>query len=759
MKKQTFAKWVICGSIFAACFAVGCSKTKTEVVVKDELADILLTTEVDSCDFADGVNFVDSNGAKVQYVVDSSAVQFGKSGRYVVVYNVNGEKFEREVYIYDDPTILVKNSTISYKDASEKNFSVSVSAEDSFQNEIALTYISGLTYNQNGQLETGKKNFTFSAIDCLGNISEEVVSLTIAEPTDSFAQSSVTVDYSKPFYTFALENRKFISAYTEGQALDSSFYVVDNGYLMFTPSLIEAIGVGNQRTVYINLNTCSAEIEVAVTDNQPLSYEAVGNVEGEFFYLDDLIVLPYYRLMSASIQDAEFKYYVKLGEGRTQIFDGKFKPTLGGAYTYIAEVYHNGQLVNEITQNFEISHYCEEPVRLNRIIALGVENDLSLRADETVKVPVVYTLKNNDGVVQCNNGVLVGVKEGSATVEININDGEITKTVDVRVVDFGNAQGRVKDLSKDITLWGDFDGTMISSEKVADLRTTVSQYEYEAISARDSAFLSKDVIESAKSVGYKYLTFYASLDSENKNLYVDLCDADGVAIVNRRILNQANSGRWTYYSLPLSDIDENCGIVFSSDAIGFHLAKVEFVGADIGNYVSTFIQNGNITSKSADLICDDLIDSLCISTCNTNKSFSYTETGMDRVSSTDNGDYFTFTRSGYFGGYLTSENVVYINSEWIQAAKMLGYATLGVWIGPNVDYSYMKRSADGTVSPFLNGENAWHGKSSTWSFISLDLTSFEDGDVVLIGFEGNSIQIGGITFRTSGYGAPNLTIK
>lgn len=760
MKKKSL---LFCLSIIASAmlFAfVGCRDSGGEDssdIIRGEISDVILTVNDMGYDFHENLSFVDENGKKISFTCDTAGVKFGEAGQYVVTYQVGESTYERIVYIYGEPSITTLNQTISHEAVVTGDFSSCVVAKDTFGKELPVTFIGQLSYDENGVLKTGAQAFSFSATDTLGNQATKEISLNVSPSQDAFLLSSIEIDYAQPYFTVEIGDRQVQSIYCDGTPLNQTFYIVNNGFLMLTPEFAKTFGKVNGKALYINFNTGSVQAALTITDNQPTAYKVVGTVDEKGFDLLDKIMLPRLEQTNASIQDVEFKYYVEYKGEKVSFTESSIVPEFGGEYRFIAEIYKDDALAETLTQTFTVSHYARDLIGINSYVALGSEYDYSVLTDLT-GLNITYNVIDTEGILAVNGNKFIATKEGTAKIEVNINNGEIARTVDFEVVDFGNTVGGSLDIAKTLSFWTAIgeDNQITYENKVNDLRTTALQYSFNALKSTGAVALDGKLIEVAKRLGYKYLTFTVMLDNESERLELYARDNGDES----KICAFENGGRWQYQSIALEELANGADLVFSGGGANVHLAKVEFVGADISDYASAYLAASSTAGKSIDLINGDLLGKIVQTVCNTNNTMTYTDTGMDKNKTDDNGDYFSFTREGYVSTYGRVENSLYISSEWIMAAKKQGYNVLGIWVGKHEGYSMMKRSADGTLNSFNNNGKEWHaGASDKWGFISLDITSFEEGDTVIISLSGSGACVAGITFRTMDYAVPNLKIN
>ena len=734
-------------------FAFASCDNESDDVIRGKISDVLLTVNDTDYDFYENVSFVDENGRRMEFTCNDSVVEFGKAGKYTLIYQVGVMQYERLVYIYGAPTISVSNAAVEYQDAIVKDFSAYVKARDTFGKEVPVSLNGDLQYDSNGAVVTGNQEFSFSATDLYGNQATVSVTLNVLSSKDTFSIGAVSIDYARPYYTLEIGNRKVVSVYCDGERLDETFYVSNNGMLMFTPEFATKFGQVTGKDVYVNFNTCTAKMSLSITDNQPTAYKVDGSVHGKNFHLLDEITLPRLEKTNASMQNAAFKYYVEYEGLKTLTPQPTLVPTAGGDYTFIAEIYRNGELADTVSQTFAVSHYSANLIGVTAYVALGKTYDYSLQTD-LIDLDVDYTVTDNDGILNVVGNTFTVKKEGTASVAVNINDGEIVKTIEFTAIDFYNGVGETRDVAKTLSFWSAESSVSVTYENaVNDLRTSALQYSFNALKSTGDVALDGNLIDVAKDLGYKYITFTAFLDNSEASLDVFAQKDDE----EERVYSVNNGGRWQYNVVALSEIADGSNLVFVGNGADVYLAKVEFIGADISAYAATYLAESATAGKSEDLVMEGTWGKIVQTVCNTNNSNAYTDTGMDKVSAGDNGDYFTFTRSGYVSTYGRVENCLYISSEWIMAAKKLGYSVIGVWMGKYEGYSMLKRSADGTLSTFKNNGAEWHaGVSSGWGFISLDLTDFEVGDTVVISLSGESACVAGITFRTMDYAVPNL---
>ena len=138
-------------------FAFASCDNESDDVIRGKISDVLLTVNDTDYDFYENVSFVDENGRRMEFTCNDSVVEFGKAGKYTLIYQVGVMQYERLVYIYGAPTISVSNAAVEYQDAIVKDFSAYVKATDTFGKEVPVSLNGDLQYDSNGAVVTGKK--------------------------------------------------------------------------------------------------------------------------------------------------------------------------------------------------------------------------------------------------------------------------------------------------------------------------------------------------------------------------------------------------------------------------------------------------------------------------------------------------------------------------------------------------------------------------------------------------------------------------
>ena len=772
MKKNILKILTNCFSVLAViAFAglMGCSNPDNPLL--DGLTEVKITTSVESFDFKNGVSFNNAEGVELPFEVDDSEVKFGKEGCYYATYTVNGDaKFDRKVLIYGNPTIVREESSISYRKTVNADFSGIVKALDTFENELKVELISELEFGSDGALLTGKRKFTFKTVDELYNETVEEIELKVKEPTDEFDfNKNISVDYAKPYYNLKLDGRQVKSVFFGGEKLLEG-YIFSNDYLMFTPSLIKKLGVSSDNVLKVNCDTGSFDIKLTITDNQPVRFNISEDLSDKSFYLDDKISLPRFSLIGGSIQNVNFEYYLqKNQESPVAYSDTVFYPINGGNYSFITKVIKNGELSETYTQNFTVSHFCRKLLPVYEYMALGKTTDIALKTDLT-DLDVAYKIENNDGgIVSLVGTELKCLKEGTVKISVSIN-GEEKESIVSTVVDFKNNIGSARILSDDINMWNSYTDKNIPAYElnVADSRGGADKsYAFNAITG-NGFYLKHGLVDAAKSLGCEYLTFYMKVNAKDKKEEKYSIISLSMELTEEKVLKSGeNDNKWAYFSIKLADIKEDYAILFKTDAEKLCIADARFVGADISEYAGAIIGSVNSEGKSADMIDQNLIGKMFNATDNLNNSMIYEVRNREESKSNDPKaqelyveDCIIFERSGFYSSYGTSINTLYISSDWIMCALSMGYRSVGIWFNDCEEMSLLKRSIDGSLHTYGTSKDttAWHSKFEHWGFLSIDLSTYEKGDDLLITIGGDSVEITGITFRDSRF-IPTLIVQ
>ncbi|MBP5466618.1 MAG: Ig-like domain-containing protein, partial [Clostridia bacterium] len=400
------------------------------------------------------------------------------------------------------------------------------------------------------------------------------------------------------------------------------------------------------------------------------------------------------------------------------------------------------------------------------VIVLDISIPSLMAVGQSIDVNFDYQCTLKDGTaLSVENGKITAVASGEATVSIVA--GTFSKEFNVRVIDFGNTKGETFDLSTDLSLWQyrnyseDEDVEITYENNVADNRATPYTFnalkyyrpqndgEYRALTG-NLIYLSPEIISLAKEVGYVGFTFTVlsidePADAHSTTLCVYNVNADGSLMWVKSnadpIVNKELQGKWTRFSFDLSNAKffEGAGIGFGTYGQSLYLAKVEFFGADITEYASTFITDsgaGNTTvgKKSNDMVSEELIGKMFVPVSYT-ATLTYGEGGGKETAIGGN-DYVKLTKDGYISTEYFTYNQIRISSEWIQAAKSLGYNVIGIYIldstyGAFTRASYVKVGVDGKCYA-ANTAASGRWSTTTTGFVSLDISGFEAGESLVL---------------------------
>lgn len=427
------------------------------------------------------------------------------------------------------------------------------------------------------------------------------------------------------------------------------------------------------------------------------------------------------------------------------------------------------------------------------VINIYVPNYMAVGQSITKENNFTYTIKSGTAMsVETDEVKAVSV----GVAELQITSGSFDKTYSVQVIDFGNTNGSTLDLSTDLSLWNyrnysqdaAQDVSITYAENVADTRGTpyvfnALQYHREQntgvyrSSTGNMIYLKPEIIALAKEVGYRYFSFTIMVKDDPTgedatHFYVYNCQEDGSLNWEKSksdpIYDKVNAGKWTRYSFGLEEnekLHDGAGFGFVAYGKDLYLTNVEFTGADISGFAANYIKESATTGKSVDMIDEDLIGKMYVSVCNTSE-MTYVASGSGKETSNGGDDSIMLTKNGYQGTEYFTYNSLKISSEWIQAAKKLGYNVIGIYAYKGASDSwtklgYIKQGVDGKCYKVGNKAGAQNTNTTT-GFFSIDISGFEVGESLVVSTVGGTVDITGITFRNydgkNGIAAPNLTV-
>lgn len=322
--------------------------------------EVHISTTMTEYDFSEGVSCTDEAGTVIDFEVDISDVKFGESGKYTAIYRAGESEVSTDVYIYGQPSIETNAVTISYAQANADNLDWTelIQAKDTFGTALGVSMEGTFEHSETGGVKVGAHTFHASAMDQVGNLTREEITVTVSAPTETIELTPGTVDFSNAYYTVEVGKHELLGIFTDGSFLDKTLYVSDNGHIMLLPTCLKTIGTG-EKTLFFNFTDCVAELKLTVTDNAPVEYGLVGNLSNKIFLPSMRIDVPQAILLGENnIQNVEFRSYLKAGtEQRRLLLTDTFQlpDTDEIACCYELEIWRNNELEEELSQSFTVS--------------------------------------------------------------------------------------------------------------------------------------------------------------------------------------------------------------------------------------------------------------------------------------------------------------------------------------------------------------------------------------------------------------------
>ena len=296
-------KWLIliCSTIFAGALALGaCGEKKdgdyygpsVEVGGSEDGGGETEVEIVGATDLHIGTNRTDVNAeiAKVQVyvggvydevVANVDDIAFGQSGVYKIVYSYGEMRIEKNVYVYDKPTIAdEKEGTVelTYAQAYTDLYD-GISGKDSFGNSLGVQLLSdGGAYHEDGSLNVGEFTLEFAVMDRAGQTAKLSRTVSIGNMTDVFTlESSYVYDVAddtlcislaeEPYTRFAgiSVGGKLLSVdvfeRVSGEIRINGQYLFDN-FALNEPFALRVLTVGGY-----------AQSQLVVEDNKAVAYD------------------------------------------------------------------------------------------------------------------------------------------------------------------------------------------------------------------------------------------------------------------------------------------------------------------------------------------------------------------------------------------------------------------------------------------------------------------------------------------------------
>lgn len=222
-------------------------------------------------------------------------------------------------------------------------------------------------------------------------------------------------------------------------------------------------------------------------------------------------------------------------------------------------------------------------------------------------------------------------------------------------------------------------------------------------------YLGANIVNSARAYGYSYIAFRVLAQDWNAVSIAPSGYATG------DWLKKSSRTKWDYQYISLDAIRANCGIGFYTYAQDLKLADVKFIGADISEDVADVIA-GNLAEES-------LAKKAILASSKSMASLVYAN---DTVAYTRNANAITWDKGN------PAEDVIYINAEWIQAAKQAGFTRLVFTAKASASSAYkIYRQAftNATSTANLLKDGSF---TTSESVISISLADFVAGDKLVI---------------------------
>ena len=384
---------------------------------------------------------------------------------------------------------------------------------------------------------------------------------------------------------------------------------------------------------------------------------------------------------------------------------------------------------------------------------------------------VTYT-SSNTNILTVEGNTIKGVGNGTATITAKVGDIAVSE-VNVRVIDFGNTTGSVLNFAtaENLDLWKFRDGSNDGNASISYVTAVDdgTDYDYNAIKYNrpnntgayrtigNFMYLPAEVVQMAKDAGYRYVWFYTYVPtgSGEKPRYYEVyaVEEDGQARYKNgshmKYLTNTSTG-WNLNKIDLESVAgaENTGIGFHTYGKDLYVAMFKFFGADVSSVVTSSF--GSLASGMYEnMVKEELIGKFFLALNDCQVSFSYAATG-GKIDSAD-APMVTATRTGRTFAQANTQNSIYLNSEWIMAAKAMGCDKIGIRVKASGAYAFMRVKADGTVKSILRS-------NGNYESLRISIADFEQGETFSISMGSNTtLSISQITFRTTAHSsAPNL---
>ncbi|GHU97777.1 hypothetical protein FACS1894211_00230 [Clostridia bacterium] len=302
--------------------------------------------------------------------VDTSAVNFGTSGAYNIVYKLaNAEDVTKKAYVYGMPNLMRGSAALtdavyplSYRVANALNFlspfDFDVTAKDSFGNDLTVIAAMAPLYDR----EYGDYDVTYSATDLAGN--EALVTATYSvsgENQQTIGDFSVDLGDDGQGLLFSWADVEDFGVRIDGVTVPSSYYTIGGAGITLSTDVFNLNGLQqkNNYSVRILTDIWCEDVTATVTDTQTPQFIAKG--KDYIFQQAASASLPFAEKLTA--QRFTLQYEVTGGQGGsytatevnnavkiTKVGDGDLET---GIYTIAVKAYRGNTLA--VTKSFEIT--------------------------------------------------------------------------------------------------------------------------------------------------------------------------------------------------------------------------------------------------------------------------------------------------------------------------------------------------------------------------------------------------------------------
>ncbi|PWM02726.1 MAG: hypothetical protein DBY05_01510 [Clostridiales bacterium] len=369
MKKRMATVLLGLIGVFAAAIFlfVGCGGG--EVVFSGILSEYTLKASESDFDFLNGVSAT-QDGKTVEVSVDDSAVEFGKSGEYKVIFSAGKEKAEAKVKIYGTPTYTAEDVTISYGGDPLEG----IVCKDSFGTDLTVTH-TDFEKDASGRVLYKAHKIAYTATDVAGNKVEFSRNVTVTDTALTMIKDT-KVDLISPKITWIVgANSEIVSVKLlngdEVQAVDADNYTFSSnvGRFAFKPEYLASLETDKAYLFDLTFSTGYKTAEITVTDKQLPAYTLSDDVDGAEF-CEGEISLPVAEKAPESYQKIKVEYFLNSEE----VADPDAATLKKGSYEYKIVYKRGGEEIENasVTMNFEVmeaSEYYGRPIKGEKFLS------------------------------------------------------------------------------------------------------------------------------------------------------------------------------------------------------------------------------------------------------------------------------------------------------------------------------------------------------------------------------------------------------